>query len=544
MKKKKRKHSKKNNNNIFFKQKLDELKNSINNFSNSVPLNNIFINKQIIDTKSFYDMNIYDYNIKDLNNYTFNLDIPEIPDKIYKCIKVTLLPTPIQSKLLLKMMEGYRLVYNLTVKFINNRKYLFNKQKKDIEKKKKEEDELKRKERKNLKLTKEQKDELKLQKQKENEELKLKKEQDKIEKENILKNMSEEEIIEENKKKRIEKISKLQNDNNFDMTLDYKIIRTYFLKNEINKINKEYKTPIHTLNEAVSLACKSFKSAITNQKNGHIKNYRIRQIKSNKNSLMMDIEKASFTKDGKSFIKTILGNKMLNKNEYDYSNIESECKIHYNKNTKKFILLIPEKIEIVNNINNNNYISIDGGLRTFLNCTTNNNYIEIGNNLREKIKDKLIKTDKIEKIKNNKKRNRYLKIIREKIKNQINDTHWKIINYLTSTYKTIVIGKWSTKSIISKENSVLQKMNKRIIKNLSFYKFTERLKYKCMVRNINLKIMDEHYTSKVCTKCGNLKQDLKGESVYNCKECNTSIKRDYNGSRNIFLKSINSINIS
>jgi len=56
MKKKKRKHSKKNNNNIFFKQKLDELKNSINNFSNSVPLNNIFINKQIIDTKSFYDM--------------------------------------------------------------------------------------------------------------------------------------------------------------------------------------------------------------------------------------------------------------------------------------------------------------------------------------------------------------------------------------------------------------------------------------------------------------------------------------------------------
>ena len=328
------------------------------------------------------------------------------------------------------------------------------------------------------------------------------------------------------------------------MILDYKILRTYFLKNEIDKINKEYKTPIHTLNEAVSLACISFKSAIKNQKNGHIKNYRIRQIKSNKKSLIMSLEKASFTKNGKSFIKGILGKEVKNKNNFDYSKIENECKIHYNKNTNKFILLVPERIEIKNDLNNNNnnYISIDPGLKTFLNCTTNNNYIEIGNNLREKIKKHLIKKDKLEQIKIKKRRIRYLKIVSEKIKNQINDTHWKIIDYLTKTYKTIVIGNWSTKTILSKEDSILQKMDKRIIQKLSFYKFLNKLKYKCIVRNINIKIIDEYYTSKVCTNCGNLKSDLKGESIYNCSLCNINIKRDYNGSRNIFIKSIASIN--
>jgi len=119
--------------------------------------------------------------------------------------------------------------------------------------------------------------------------------------------------------------------------------------------------------------------------------------------------------------------------------------------------------------------------------------------------------------------------------------HWKIIDYLTNTYKIIIIGKWSTKSIISNYDSNLKKMNKRIIQCLSFYSFLEKLKYKCLIKNTDLKIVDEHYTSKMCTLCTNIKEDLKGDKTYNCTVCNISIKRDYNGSRNIFLKSIKSI---
>jgi putative transposase len=239
-----------------------------------------------------------------------------------------------------------------------------------------------------------------------------------------------------------------------------------------------------------------------------------------------------------------LGNEVLNLNDFNYNEIKNDCKIHYNKNTKKFILLVPEEIQIEEPIEDKkNYISIDPGLRTFLNCKTNNSYIEIGSNIRDKLKEEFEKLDKFQTIKNNKKKKRYVNILKERMKNQIVDTHWKIINYLTKTYKTILIGKWSTKSIISKKDSILKKMDKRIVQKLSFYQFLDKLKYKCLVKNVNLKIVEEHYTSKVCTNCGNYNKDLTGEKIYECKECKKEIKRDYNGARNIFIKSIKSIEI-
>jgi len=85
-------------------------------------------------------------------------------------------------------------------------------------------------------------------------------------------------------------------------------------------------------------------------------------------------------------------------------------------------------------------------------------------------------------------------------------------------------------------------MTKRIIQRISFYKLTQRLKFKSIINNNNLIIKEEWYTSKTCTVCGNKKEDLGGNKVYSCEKCNLTTKRDYNGSRNIFLSCIKSIN--
>ena len=173
-----------------------------------------------------------------------------------------------------------------------------------------------------------------------------------------------------------------------------------------------------------------------------------------------------------------------------------------------------------------------------MNCKTNNKYIEIGNNLSTTIKKLLNRLDEFSEIKNKRIKNKKEKYIREKIKNKVKDMHWKIINYLTSNYKNIIIGNWSTKDIIRKNDSVLTKINKRISQNISFYRFLERLKYKSIIKKINLIIENEHYTSKMCTLCSNVKEDLGGNKIYKCDICNNEIHRDYNGSRNIFLKYI------
>ncbi len=572
---KKKKHKIKHN----FKQIMED---SILNHSKTVPLYDIS-NSNDIKTKGFYNMTVYDINKHDKNNYTFNDIENEIPNKIYKCKKICLSPTYEQSKTLLNMMNGYRIIFNETVSFINKRKYNNNiiqekikaeeEEKRILEKKIKAEEKEKHIAEKKIKpiLTKEEKQLLKIEKfkkkeeekrlnelfnmQKEDKPVKKTVEEDEEEKRlNELSNMQkedkplkktkEEELkeIEQRKKKRIEKIERITKEDNCEISYDSKILRTYFLKEKISDIAKKFKTPIHSLDKAVELACASFKSAESNLKNGHIKKYRIRKLKTTKSSLVMDIEKQAFSKDGKTFIKTALGKEFLNKSNFLY-NVNHDCKIHYNKSTKKFILIVPEKVEKTNDINNTNYISIVPGIRTFLSCTTNKNYIEIGNNIKDKLNEELLSLDKREKIKKSKKRNRYTNIMRERIKNQINDTHHKIIHYLTKTYKTIVIGRWSTKSIISNKNSVLSTMNKRIATTLSFYSFIQKLKYKCLIKNVNLHIINEHYTSKMCTNCGKIKKDLKGDSIYHCKFCDMNIKRDYNGARNIFLKSIKSINI-
>ena len=122
-----------------------------------------------------------------------------------------------------------------------------------------------------------------------------------------------------------------------------------------------------------------------------------------------------------------------------------------------------------------------------------------------------------------------------KIKNLTNELHWKSINYLTKNFETILIGNMSTKGIIRKEGN-LNKMSKRLIVALSLFNFKERLKYKCAVNKINYKMVDEYYTSKMCSKCGNIDNNLGGSKVYNCKKCNLVIGRDYNGARGIYLK--------
>ena len=125
-----------------------------------------------------------------------------------------------------------------------------------------------------------------------------------------------------------------------------------------------------------------------------------------------------------------------------------------------------------------------------------------------------------------------------KMSNLVDEMHWKTINYLTIDYKTILIGDMSTKEIVSnnKKKSITD-MTKRVGLKLKFYQFYKRLKYKCGTRNRNYKQVNESYTSKICSKCGNEKQDLGSNKLYDCTYCKRKIDRDVNGARGIFIKS-------
>ena len=196
---------------------------------------------------------------------------------------------------------------------------------------------------------------------------------------------------------------------------------------------------------------------------------------------------------------------------------------------------------------------------------TEREQLNIGLNINKILRDKI---KRLNNIKSNdkipykiKKKNELL--INRKIHNIVDELHWKTINFLIYNFRNILLGDMiikkifdffyylkkkkffqnfylfsSAKSIVSKNRSVLSNESKVACLRTRYYQFQQRLQYKCCLTRTNYRLINEYYTSKICSNCGYYKEELKGEKQYNCNKCNISIDREINGCRNIMIKSL------
>jgi transposase len=123
----------------------------------------------------------------------------------------------------------------------------------------------------------------------------------------------------------------------------------------------------------------------------------------------------------------------------------------------------------------------------------------------------------------------------KRVKNLVDELHWKTISFLVKNYDHIILPEFRTQQMLRSRK--ISKQTKRLMTMYSFHKFKERLLFKCNQYNKKLYIVGEEYTSKTCTNCGVL-NDTKGKEHLECSSCSTSIDRDINGSRNIFIKNV------
>lgn len=291
------------------------------------------------------------------------------------------------------------------------------------------------------------------------------------------------------------------------------------------------KIPIHTLDNAIKDVCKAYKTAFSNKKNGSIFRLRYKKMKNLRQTIT--IESQSFSKKYNSFCINTLGKDI--KSDESISSTK-DSKLMYNKGLNKFYLYIPKEKKKKEKRNKNKWCSLDPGSRTFITGYSESGVFKICNNVKEKIESKLRKLDKIDKYIGRKKP--YFKL-QNKIKNIIDDLHWKTSNYLCKHYDHIILGKLSTKDVVNRKVSNLSNLNKRILHTLAHYKFRERLISKCEEYNIKYDIVDESYTTKTCGNCGILNNKITSEKIFKCENCNISIDRDYNGARNIIIKNKN-----
>ena len=130
------------------------------------------------------------------------------------------------------------------------------------------------------------------------------------------------------------------------------------------------------------------------------------------------------------------------------------------------------------------------------------------------------------------------------MKNLQREMHIKITNWLTTKYKVILLPEFRVKEMIRKK---CRKIGKKTVRNMSLLAhatFREMLKTKAKERGCQVILVSEHYTSKTCGNCSNVKYNLGSNRIYACKKCDVILDRDVNGARNILLRAMRGSAIS
>ena len=323
--------------------------------------------------------------------------------------------------------------------------------------------------------------------------------------------------------------------------LNWKNVRTNHLKDIRDHIqsnstnNNSLRIRTHILDCAIKNACASYKSCTSNFLNGNIKKFKIRYWRHNKKNRTMEIEK-EFIRNNELLLDIFGTFKLTYDNEKYVLTGNETVTILYRSDIKKYYLLVAEKVEL-KKTKSTKYMAIDQGMKPFVSCRTNNELINIGTNILYLIGKHL---EKIDLIKNTIRMNKEQKKKKErkcyiKIKNIINEVHWKTIKHITDNYGNVIIGNLSMKEASKKSKSKISPKLKRIGLMMRFSEFRNRLRYKCLINGIKIEIIDEAYTSKVCSTCGNCKHELKGEKDYECTVCNKIRNRDFNSATDMIL---------
>ena len=210
----------------------------------------------------------------------------------------------------------------------------------------------------------------------------------------------------------------------------------------------------------------------------------------------------------------------------------------------KWFVEIPKEIKITPIENQEGVVAIDPGVRTFATYFSTEGYFgKLGQGAFDRILKLNLKIDKlISKLSKETDKNRKSNLkrsifnIRFKIRNLIDELHWKTIKFFTSRFKVIIFPSFNVSEMIKKSN---RKLPKKVIRSMNcfrFFEFKERLKLKCKENGVTFVESSEVFTSKTNSFTGELMENLgsKEKFMFN----NVSVDRDINGARNILIRAM------
>jgi putative transposase len=295
-------------------------------------------------------------------------------------------------------------------------------------------------------------------------------------------------------------------------------------------------------------ACKKFtqnvNSAITNYINNNITKFKMNFMSRKKTQEFMLFEDANYPKclnqiKSHYWYRTKAHKRVTVSFQDVFKESPSGFEIIHDKVTNKYFLHYPVDIDYfpedsIRNENQVKYttngervISLDPGIRKFLvGYNPAGEIIYIADNANKELIKLILEVDSL------KERDDII-LAWKRIGNLVDEMHNKTIAYLIENYDVILLPDFRTQDML--RSKTLHKKTKRLMAMYAFYRFKTKLKFKCDQYNKRLIIVDESYTTRTCTCCGNLNEKKSCEFI-KCSKCGIELDRDVVGSRNIFIK--------
>jgi putative transposase len=223
--------------------------------------------------------------------------------------------------------------------------------------------------------------------------------------------------------------------------------------------------------------------------------------------------------------------------------------------TGEYYLCVPHAYGVDNQDSQNDALrvcSLDPGLRTFQTIfdATNSCAYEVAPRDIQKVVRLCLGLDKLaskrDTAPNAKLRYNYKRAFRrlaERVRNLINEVHKQLAKFLAVNYDLVIIPKFETTQMIRKGERKIHSTSVRQMTTWAHYRFRQRLIFKTLQYNCRVAVVDESWTSKTCSSCGYINHALGANKTYACPHCQTTMDRDVNGAKNIFLKNYEALGL-
>ena len=221
----------------------------------------------------------------------------------------------------------------------------------------------------------------------------------------------------------------------------------------------------------------------------------------------------------------------------------SDCRLIYDHG--RWFVSIPRKITTQSTSETQGgAVAVDPGIRNFgTYFSTDGRFGWVGQRAFERILKLNLRIDKMRSIiaKTEDKRYKFrlrraIDIMYHKIRDLVDELHWKFINFLTKEFSVVIFPPFNVSDMVKTKNRKIRKVVVRSMIALRFHEFKERLKNKCKERHVLFIEQNEAWTSKTNSFNGEVMTNLGSREFFTYQ--GLKINRDVNGSRNILLRAM------